>query len=81
MLRYFLNLCRAYLFIFNIKSYNFYKCKRPFTKSEMNMPQAKENVNSRRYSRGRSSNKFSEEYDAGEESLTRFSYFKNETSM
>ncbi len=39
----------------------------------MNKPQAEGNVNSRLYSRGRSSNKLHEEYDAWEESSTLFS--------
>ncbi len=54
----------------------------PFhTKSEMNAHQAEGNVNSRLYSRGRSSNKLHEEYDAGEESSTLFSNNTNETQM
>ncbi len=53
---------------------------KPFhNKIEMNTPQAEENVNSRLYSRGRSSNKLHEEYDAGEESSTLFN--KNETQI
>ncbi len=76
LLSYFLNLGRACLFVFNIKKWLFYKCKKPFhTKSEMNTAQAEGNVNSRLYSRGRSSNKSHEEYDAGEESSIYFFYF------
>ncbi len=47
----------------------------------MNTPQAEGNVNSRLYSRGRSSNKSHEEYYAGEGSLTLSSNNKNETQM
>ncbi len=50
--RYFLNINRDYLFVFNTKSYIYSKCKSPFTpKSVMNKPQAEGNVNSRLYSR------------------------------
>ncbi len=50
------------MFVFNVKKL-FYKCKSSFTpKSEMNTPQAEGNVNSRLYSRGRSSKKLHEEY-------------------
>ncbi len=47
----------------------------------MNPPQTKGNVNSRLYSRGRSSNQSHEEYDAGEERSTLFSNNKHETQM
>ncbi len=54
----------------------------PFhTKSEMNTHPAEGNVNSHLYSKGRSSNKWHQEYDAGEESSTLFSNNKNETQM
>ncbi len=67
LLNYFLNLGRICLFDFNIKKFSFYKCEIPFNnKSEINKPQAEGNVNSCLYSRGRSSNKLHEEYDAGE---------------
>ncbi len=50
--RYFLNMSRAWLFIFNIRSSIYSKCKSPFTpKSVMNKPQAEGRVNSRLYSR------------------------------
>ncbi len=69
---------RACLFVFIIKKFFFYKCKSPFhNKSEVNTPEAEGNVNSCLYSRGRSSNKLHEEYDAGEESSTLFSNNKN----
>ncbi len=55
-LRYFLNLGRACLFVFNIKSTCFTNVKPFHTKSEVNAPQAEENVNSRLYSRGHCSN-------------------------
>ncbi len=68
---------RTCLFVFIIKKL-FYKCKSPFhNKSEVNTPEAEGNVNSRLYSRGRSSNRLHEEYDAGEESSTLFSNNKN----
>ncbi len=50
-------------------------------KSEMNTRQAEGNINERLYSRGRSSNKLHEVYDAGEESSTLFSNNKNATQM
>ncbi len=66
------------MFVFNIEKFSFYKCKIPFhNKSEMNSPQAEGNVNSRLYSRGRSSNKSHEECDAGELSSTLLSNNKN----
>ncbi len=79
-LLYFLNLGRAYLIVFNIKKL-FNKCKSPFATSEMNTPQAEENVNSCLYSRGRSSNKLHKEYEAGEESSTLFSNNEKETNV
>ncbi len=49
---YFLNMSRAWLFVFNTRSYIYSKCKSPFTpKSVMNKPQAEGRVNSRLYSR------------------------------
>ncbi len=47
----------------------------------MNTSQAEGNVDSRLYSRERSSNKLHEEYDAGEESSTLLSNNTNETQM
>ncbi len=50
--RYFLNMSMAWLFVFNIRSSIYSKCKSPFTtKSIMNKPQAEGEVNSRLYSR------------------------------
>ncbi len=44
--RYFLNMSRAWLFVFNTISYIYSKCKSPFTpKSVLNKPQAEERVN------------------------------------
>ncbi len=54
---------------------------RIHTKSEMNRPQAEGNVNLCLYSRGRSSNKLHENYEAGEESSTLFINNKYETQM
>ncbi len=52
LLRYFLNMSRAWLFVFNIRSSNYNKCKSPFTpKSVMNKRQAEGRVNSRLYRR------------------------------
>ncbi len=47
----------------------------------MNTPQAEGNVNLCLYSRGRSSSKLHEEYDAGEEGSTLFSNNTNETDV
>ncbi len=50
--RYFLNMSRAWLFVFNTKSYVYSKCKSiATTKSVMNKPHAEGKVNSRLYSR------------------------------
>ncbi len=50
--RYFLNMSRVWLFVFNTRSSIYSKCKSPFTpKSVMNKPHAEGNVNSRLYSR------------------------------
>ncbi len=44
--RYFLNMSRAWLFVFNTRSYIYSKCKSPFTpKSVMNKPQTEGRVN------------------------------------
>ncbi len=49
--RYFLNMNKALLFVFNTRSI-YSKCKSPFTpKSVMNKPQADGKANSRLYSR------------------------------
>ncbi len=63
-----LNLGKACLFVPNTKK---------VILQMRNMPLAEGNVNSCLNSRGRSSNKLHEEYDAGEESSTLFSNNKN----
>ncbi len=62
MLRYFCvtfsHMVWACLFVFNMKKFYFWQMHKPFhTRSDMNKPQAEENVNSHLYSRKRSSDK------------------------
>ncbi len=47
----FLNMSRAWLFVFNIISYIYNKCKSPFTPKSVIKPQVEGKVNSRLYSR------------------------------